>query len=328
LLTFKDPEVIRRLQTEFVPVSANTHDLQWRASPAQQFFLDVVAHTTSAQLRRQFSESADPQGMYILGADGTSYGFINDHDPIDVIQFMDRARRSYAQHPPRPIELAQDAVTAPFAETPESDTSVVRVFSRIRPLPAGAWGLNRSVGRDFLWIYRDEVTALLGSCAETTEPGKVALPAGLVRRILRFHLVDNVRGTADMWGRDEVKRAEVSARIVRSDAQGCTLALSGGFALQTADRARGYEGRFEAELTAERASLRVGRFRLYSAGKAWGAGTYTPNQPPGRYDLIIAMTDANEDPIARTVPPEEVSTHIGDKRYRRAEVLTPLTRTP
>jgi hypothetical protein len=325
LLTFKDPTVIQRLQTEFIPVSANTHDLQWRSSPAQQFFLGVVALTKSEQLRRQLADSTDPQGMYILGADGKSYGFINDHDPIDVLRFMDRALRSYKANPPAAVQVADDAVAAAFAEAPDPQSSVARVFSRIRPLPAGAWGLNRGVGRDFLWIYPDEAAALQTSCAAAKDTGPVALPRALLRRILRFHLVDNVRGTADMWGRDEVRQAALRAHLVRRDEASCTLAISGSFAMQTADEGRGYKGQLDAELTVAAAAPRVSRLRLYSTGKAWGAGTYTPNQPPGRYDLVIAMVDANDDPIAHTVPPEEVSTHRGDKRYRAAEVLAVLT---
>jgi len=65
--------------------------------------------------------------------------------------------------------------------------------------------MNRSVGRDHLWIHEDDVREI-----EKTRK----LPARVAKRIARFHLCDNVRGLSDAWAPEEVKHAEGRAVIV------------------------------------------------------------------------------------------------------------------
>jgi hypothetical protein len=301
--------LIHRLKTEFIPVSGNTHDLQWRKSPAQRFFMTISDGTIDPGLKKVRDCSQDPQGFYIAGADGTSYGWNNDHDPDNVEKYMDRGLAAFRAHPPKATVVSDDERRAAFAVTPDPSTSVVRVFSRIRPLPDEVWGLNRSVGRDFLWIYADEVRAI-AKAAKTGAP--FALPDSLVRRIVRFHLVDNVRGTPDMWGPHEVQRAQfVAARV--DGGGGLRVKFSGDFAMH--NKSRGHVGAIDGELELDEAAARVTRFRAYSRGQAWGAGSQTPFPPPGRFTLHIAMVEGTDE-IARIVPPEAVSTRLGDERYR------------
>jgi hypothetical protein len=331
LLTFKDDRVIQRLGTEFIPVTANTQELQWRRSPTQAFFLKAVAGTQSETLSKEMDRSQDPQGMYILGADGTSYGFINDHDPADVLRFMDRGLRGFRAQPPRPAVISDAEVAAPWTVRPPEGGAVVRVFSRIRPLPEKVWGLNRGVGRDFLWLYPEDVQGLVagsGGAGPAAAGAPARLPEALLARIARFHLVDGVRGTPDMWGAGEVRRQAFQAKVLRQVGHVRTLALRGEFAMRGTRRSavgarerveQGYTGVLEAEIDLDVSAGRLLRFRALGEGDAWGEGTYTPYPPPGRFRLLIAMVEAAPaDEIARTVPPEAVATHNGDGPYHRA----------
>jgi len=118
-----------------------------------------------------------------------------------------------------------------------------------------------------------------------------------------------------MWGSTEVRRCAFTARTLRDAGAVRTLAFSGPFAMQNGSGKRGYEGTLEGELDMDVGARRILRFRAYADGKAWGAGTYTPNEPPGKYHLVQAFVEAR-DPIARIVPPEEVATYNRDTRYR------------
>src|SRR5437868_5918567 len=139
------------------------------------------------------------QGFYVAAADGTAYGWFNDRDVPEVTAFMNRALARFRAHPPPAVEIpAADRVAS--ISTPDPTTSIVRVFTRIRPLPEGADSLNAGVGRDHLWIYADEVREMLAAGA-----GEFPLPRALAARIARFHLVDNVRGEPEMWEPDQVR---------------------------------------------------------------------------------------------------------------------------
>ena len=253
--------------------------------------------------------------MYIVGADGTPYGFTNDHGPEDITRFMDACLARFRAHPPKPVIVTEAEKRAPFAIAPPATASVLNVYSRIPSPPNTCSLLNRGIGRDFCWVYGDEIAALNRAVAAgNTSP--FPLLSSLARRIARFHLVDDVRGTPNMWEASDLHHAAWSARSVRQSGNVRTIAFAGPFAMHNASGRRGYEGAIEGEMDVDAAAQQVTRFRAFADGKAWGAGTYTPNQPPGRYRLVTAFHEAT-DPIARIVPPEEVATFNRDTRYRR-----------
>src|SRR6185436_18716567 len=97
---------------------------------------------------------------------------------------------------PAKTEIKETAMKTE-ARVPEG-AAVLNVFTRIDPLPAGlgADDLNRSVGRDHLWILKDEVQAIVNALKDSAE---APLPAALAKRLAQFHLIDNVRGEPDMW---------------------------------------------------------------------------------------------------------------------------------
>ncbi len=225
-------------------------------------------------------------------------------------------------------------VSAAWAATPPAGAVVVRVFARIRPLPVDIWGLNRGVGRDFLWIYPEEIAQLVaesGGLSPKVAPGTDAqLPAALIGRIARFHLVDDVRGTPMMWGVHDVEKADFHAHVVNQIGPIRTLAFAGDFALHRKhgtpiDRIprpeQEYIGHIEGEIDLDYLSGRILRFRAFSDGSASGAGPGTPHPPDGHFRLLVAMTEADAgDSISRTVPPEAVATDRGDAAYHAAEL--------
>lgn len=247
--------------------------------------------------------------MYILGPDGSSYGYTNDHDPSNIQACINGALKRYREHPPKAATVSQKEIETPFAITPPASASVIRVYSRIRPLPKGCTGLNQSVGRDFLWVYVHEARAML---APGRQPFK--LPASLALRMARYHLLDNVRGTPDMWDANEVKKATFVARIVKEAGGVRTVGFEGRFVMKTRSERKGYAGKVVGQFDIRTSDARITRFRAYSDGLAWGNGTYTPNAPKSRYHLVIAMIEAT-DPMARIVPPEAVSTENSDAKY-------------
>jgi hypothetical protein len=296
--TFADPEVIRRLQTEFVPVAANIADIGWGRTPASRWFLDVAG-----QVNYRVRSGETIQGFYTAGPDKKAYGFDNIRDPKRVLKMLDDAYAEFLKHAPENVAIPPADIEAPFSKSPDKATSVIRVFTRIRPLPVGAHRFNNYVGRDHLWVLGKEIKEIIGAGAT----GKsFKMPQTLAGRITRFHLVDNVRGEPDMWQPEHIRKADFELKLIASSRGEKTYSIKGTFAMKYANGSRGQNGTLTGEMTVTSATLKVVKFRAYSEGEAWGESKYTPLAPQGRFPIVIGMIEAN-DQVAMDVPPEALS---------------------
>lgn len=245
-----------------MPVVGNTHELQNGRNPQREWFMKAAA---KANPRIEGGHTA--QGFYVMAADGTAYGFNNNRSVERVLAFAVEGLKAFAQSKPATVEVPPPTVIRP---TPPQGASVLRVYSRIAPVPEGCAASNENVQRDHFWVLKGE----LGD----------AVSQALVRRLCRFALVDAIRGEPDFWRLSELVRTEF--RVVTPGR------LTGTFAMTTSDRKRGFEGTFEAEFAVREGT--VSRFKGYAEGKAWGSGTYTPGAPEGKFPLKLAFVMAPE----------------------------------
>ncbi|MBP6602762.1 MAG: hypothetical protein KA250_13210 [Verrucomicrobiales bacterium] len=264
-------------------------------------------HNANLDLNRQMAQSNDPQGIYIFGADGTPYGFCNDHGPEDIDKLMDMALERFRKAPPQTVAVSKIEKETPFSLVPPATAQVLQVYARIPNPPSTSTFLNEGVGRDFCWIYEEERREV-ATLAARGEPFE--MPAAISRRLAMFHLVDNVRGTPNMWSPDEVKTLRLTAT---PDGPGL-LQLSGRFSLRSKNGKRTYQGELEGRLAFDQQTFAWNRVRLLAEGMASGAGTYTPNQPPKPYRLLVGILETTL-PESRVVPPEGVMVSNSDKTY-------------
>jgi hypothetical protein len=145
--------------------------------------------------------------------------------------------------------------------------------------------LSSFVARPTRWpaaFRKDEVQALIHG----------ALPESLKKRIVRYHLVDNTRGTPTGWTENEIKKLDMNLKEGR---------LTGIVHLETKDGSRGYQADMLGFVQAN--DGKVTRFDIVASGQFGGHGPYTPGAPKGRFPLAISFTldDAN-DPLYNLIP--------------------------
>lgn len=267
----------------------------------------------NAEWWRRVVPSANPnyrggstQGYYVLGADGR--GYLWDNFPPRLPTFLATGVERYRQNPASATvtgaEIRRDSPTPPPA-----GASVIRLYTRIRPLPAQANPMNALLGRDYMWILRDEVRAI----ANGPKAGDFALPENLVARLVTFHMVDNVRGQVWPWRPQDISRARFTARFVREDGTQRTFTLRGDFAKRDSHppqwNDRGHEGTLGGQLTVDTQTNKIVRLRARVDCTAWSDATYDRNAgpPSGRYPIITALVEAN-DKLAQEVTPEQAPT--------------------
>ncbi len=297
MTVFSDTRVIRALG-EFVPVAQNTAFTQYHL---EQDELGKFFRVLASQAKGINAPDSDTlQGLYVFGADGRVYSAQNTNEPSEVLEMLKTSLASFRGNPPPRLALSPPRVSIQPTAPPGS--VVVRTFSRIRPLPAGADRLNASVGRDFLWIRADEIASLVAG----------QFPSSLGRRLTRYHLLDNVRGEPDWWAAEHVRQADFQARATSSGSL-LEVRVGGTFRIEAPAGRRGYgrrqlpasgfSGQLEGFILYDKMNRRVHSLKWIAEGQAWGEGTFTEKAPKGRFPLKVAFVLA-DDEAARTIAPQ------------------------
>ncbi len=261
-----------------MPVVGNTHDLQNGRHDAARWFMETVGKINS---RVQSGHTS--QGFYVIAADGTAYEFNNNRNVERVLAVLDKGLQQFLAKPPPKVEIAE---SSDGQLIPPQGTTILRVYSRIRPVPEGCNDSNENVQRDHFWMLPVEAAAL----------GDLQVPASLVNRLCRFAFVDAIRGEPDFWKPSEVQPA--SFKVERLDSN--RVRLTGSFKMATPDSKRGIEGSLEAEIGIK--GGKITQFEGFAEATAWGAGTYTPNPPAGKFPIKFAFVLAPKSPT--TVAPQ------------------------
>lgn len=217
---------------------------------------------------------------------------------------VERYRQNPASTTVTAAEVRRDAPTPPPA-----GASVVRLYTRIKPLPANAGPMNALLGRDYMWVLAEEVRAI----ANGPQSEEFAVPGNLVARLVTFHLVDNVRGQVWPWRPQAASRARFTARFRNEVGTQRTFSLRGDFAKSDSNppawNSRGHEGTFDGEMIVDTKSNKIVRLRARADCTAWSDATYDRNSPPppGRYPIVTVLVEAN-DKLSQEITPEQAPT--------------------
>ena len=256
------------------------------------------------------------QGLYCLTAGGRLLAYRNVRDAARVRSLLEEALEAWRTLPEqeraaRDLESTDqtEAVDPRYDRSVPEGALVVRVHAREMDLSdESRWcrgaprrGLPNRAALDHLWLTESDRRSL---AVEDPVVGRVhPVPAPVVRRLVRFHLVDNTRGEPPMWRDRDVRRAELRL-VVDSVGPTVVLRLEGRVHLETPDGKRGYVASLRGYLAHDVAADRFTRFDVLALGEHWGHGRWNGQSRPGRSPLGIAFTLADLDTPADRVPPQ------------------------
>jgi hypothetical protein len=271
--------LVRLISTRFVPVAVDQHVHRHLKDAEGETFAKVLK-----QARRGLDGYS--QGVYLFTPQGHLLAFANTSDAVHVRRLVDAALKQF--DPAAETAKGAEARAAPVFPKPPDGGLVVDVTAKILDgygpsQKALADRYEHSLGRDYLWVRKDEAEAV----------ARGVVPDSLARRIARFHLVDNTRGEPPMWRSDEVKAIDVTLRGGQ---------LTGSVWLETRAGDRGY--RADLRGVVEVKDGRVVRFDLVVRGEFWGEGAFTRGAPKGKFPLAVAFTLSDGTAGADRVPPQ------------------------
>jgi hypothetical protein len=175
------------------------------------------------------------------------------------------------------------------------------------------------LGRDHLWLPKSDAAEILSRLRGAKE---AEAPPALSRRLCRYHLTDNVRGESDLWDPKDIQKRSFRVATLAETETTLTVRLSGTYAMKMTGitvegrhtkSEMGLEGTLEGVLEIEKAKSCFIGAKLYASGTCWGASTFTPDEPPGKFPLQFAMVVAT-DALSKQVAPQGVM-HSGRDEY-------------
>lgn len=313
--TFADPDVIKMATEQFVPVCTDDWYTRRRQDAEGEFFRKMA---TAAG--RKGEGGATRQGIYTFAADGTVLGYKNAGQDAEAMKkvFRDALAKFDAladgQKKPGAIKVPDHGKLDPkYTRQLPADGLVVRVNARILDKKGDEFttGTCEMTGgdkasRDFLWLTKVEMKSLVP--ANTDVGATLEVPAGVVTRIARFHLLDNTRGEPAYWKKTEVRAATLTLTVTKSSADAVEMRLDGVVRASThADPSkaeRGFEGKLRGKLRWVPAKGAFDLFDVAVLGEHWGEAAHTRQARPGRTPLGFAFTLADLSKPGNTIPPQ------------------------
>ena len=321
-----DAEVVE-LAAQFVPAADEVGRLQRGKEPDCVLFQQMAEH---GHYSGRTQPSSTRQGIYAVAPSGAFLASLNHRDPRRVAAMLQRALERWAEMPAdeRLGNAAPAGDVVRWEDAYPQDGLVLEVLCRDLPrTPAGSdraagdgdrdgegegegegdRGGRRSRGRDrdwrrhawnrdWAWFTAAEARALVPPSSLPDEVHEV--PAALVERLARCHLVDAVRGQVPAFAKDSVREAWLCARVVAADEHRLEIAFDGltrtdtrgrwpvrGFddGTEPDEQSRGFDARLLGRAVWDRDAERFASFELLALGQRWGGTQFN-----GRGDDLAA----------------------------------------
>ncbi len=274
-----DPEIVDLIKNKFVPVAVDQHDHRRRKDGDGELFAKVLK-----QAGRGLDGMA--QGFYLFSADGQLLGFSNATTGPEMKRLIAAGLKKF-EPTGEALPIEKGERDARFVYEPPEGGLVVRIIAKVLGGYEDGKGGNAAIyqnalGRDHLWLRKDEAEALV----------RDELPQSVAARLARFHLVDNTRGEPPFWRADELQKLDLTLKQGR---------LAGAVHLETKSGDRGYLAQLLGFVKAKES--KVTRFDLVAKGQFWGEGAFTRNAPKGKFPFAVAATLVAANDSDRSVPP-------------------------
>ncbi|RPH42155.1 MAG: hypothetical protein EHM91_09610, partial [Planctomycetota bacterium] len=228
---------------------------QWytrrQKDPEGDFYRKIVLQSPQNNL------NATTQGLFLATPDGKLLGFTNNRSPEWVRAML---KKGLAGFTPGEAELLTNPKPDPnfTYRLPEgglilsATSKVLKGYDKAPSLEIGFF--QNSLGRDVLWMRKDEHQALVR--------GEVM--KSFQKRMAKFNLIDNTRGEPYPWQDAEIKQVEMTIK---------DGVLTGTAHLETASGDRGYKAELRGFVESKEGKLT--RLDVVARGEAWGASGCT-----------------------------------------------------
>ena len=281
---------MQELVSGFVAVADEVHFLQRAEGVEGEWFRKVAEQ---GHYKGRTKPSATRQGIYAVAPSGELLVSVNTANPGRMVKMLQQALERWEELDPEARLLPQAPEAAPakrfrWEDLYPSDGLALKVSTRdvARTAQSTGWR-GRAWNLDYAWFRAAEARSFLPDQIEVGVRHQV--PRELVSRLVRCHLLDNVRGQTPPYRLQHVKRAEIETRVtavkgslVTLELRGATLAEAEGRwrirGMETSkppgDQTRGFDAQLLGYATFDTEALRFSEFEVVMVGVRWGGTRY------------------------------------------------------
>ena len=167
---------------------------------------------------------------------------------------------------------------------------------------------------DHFWISQSECLELLPEKIEAGESKDIE--GNFKRKLLQFHVVDQVRGQASPWKKGEIKDSKLKAFVESADDQWIKLNVVGAAKMRKepsgqqnpytgnrVSRERGMDLKIAGLATFNRSTQRFEKFDMVAVGERWGTDVFNfRDKDPGPHPIGFAFEMLPADAANRPIP--------------------------
>ena len=318
-LGFSDPEIIRILKENFIPLVGDDWYQRRRKDEVGKFFRSVVDQTWKAG-NWEPGGGNNRQGVYCFTPSGKMLTEMKNisSNPVELRRILQLALASWNK-------LPAEERKATVADVTSFDSSYHR------PVPHGALvlreyqrGLKRSADGKFegdlfkfheapVWAQRDRVWVLENEWkslvpASPAAGAIVEIPASLRNRLILYHFVEALVGEPGQWSLDHIRASKFTLTVESVSPSSIRYALEGNVRLSTEPDSKtsrvGLEGNLAGSLSFDRTKGAFDRFDIVLVGDCWGAlNEHNGVSRPGRNPVGFAFELGTGADVDR-VPPQ------------------------
>jgi hypothetical protein len=319
VFAFADPAIIKMLQNDFIPVSTDDWYTRRRKDDEGTFFRLI-----SDQTRRKESKGTmTRQGIYAFTADGETLNMKNaGQDVTATKQQLVEALEKFKKLPenrrnPGAVEIPKHGpFDKDYSRTVPEGGLVLKVHGRILDKSGSSFSVGKSdfmggerASRDFAWFTKDEAKKLV--TPSFTVGHKSNMDEAIVRRICRFHFIDNTRGEPPLWTKKEFHKGVFTRTVSKVEDQLVTVKVDGEAEMASdkdySKAERGFIVRLSGQYQVNRKTQEISGFQLTALGEHWGAGGHTEvGVRSGRSLLGITLDQVDASRPENRVSPQGV----------------------
>lgn len=249
------------------------------------------------------------QGIYAVSASGDFLASVNTTRAEPVLRMLEQAIARYDELSAG-RRVVSEEMKAALERSPRledrfpEDGLVLRVASKDLDGTRADRSWHKTARNfDWAWFRKAEVRGFLPAPLERGSRSRV--DENLVSRIVRCHLLDNVRGQTSAFRKSEVRRAELDVVVESRTETAVTLRFEGATRAQRDDEPwpRGFVTKLSGRAMWDPKGERFTKFELLATGKRWGHTRFNSRQPRrrGRSEGEASPSGATEssaEPIA------------------------------